>query len=689
MKGVMKPNFKNLAALALGIALSACAQPPVVPPAQNFTQTITVQLGAADTAASLQQKYGGKIVVFNQNLGVALIGLNSNEANLAKANLMPNATLADNGKMVMPEDEVGQIGTSSFNTGANAWATWAGGWTGWAGGWTGWAGGWTGWANSSSGWTAWSGGTTNTVPAMPNVSRPQSSLMNAPQAQALSTNFGAGITVAVIDSGIDLNHPMFAGRLTDPTTWADFAGANPNDGIVDDYVPQEEGTVADRGYGHGTGVAGVIAQYAPQAKIMPIRVIQKDGSASFADIAAAVNWATSHGANIINMSFGAARDATVSNTELGAVSAFVMAASNKGVFTVASAGNASASNAVYPAMLGNKTAFTNDVVSAFGSLIGNVVVAAAPYDERFILSVGSVSNAGALSTFSNYGAGVEFYAAGENVPSSAPATTTGGAGGAAYFSGTSFAAPEVTGMLALALGDSAAIADKGTIPASLASNTSISNGKLVDALAAMKFSTTKRRTAMLMAGTTTLGTADAAIKTQLENLGYTVTVKSQSAKLADAAAKDLVVISNSVTSTSVGTGWAGATMSVLVLDDGMFSRMNMTSAAGATLASQNSVNVVNNDHPLAAGLNTGTQAVYSSADSANYGVPATSAMTVAWLSNNSASIFGYSKGDQMAGTAVAPARRVGFYMGGNGASKLTAAGKRLFGAAVNWATTGN
>lgn len=77
----------------------------------------------------------------------------------------------------------------------------------------------------------------------------------------------AGVTVAVLDTGVDPNHPAFAGRLALGFDFVDF-----------DADPREEGVAGvHAGYGHGTHVTGLIALVAPDAKIMPVRVLDQDG----------------------------------------------------------------------------------------------------------------------------------------------------------------------------------------------------------------------------------------------------------------------------------------------------------------------------------------------------------------------------------------------------------------------------
>ena len=135
---------------------------------------------------------------------------------------------------------------------------------------------------------------------------------------------GSDVTIAVIDSGVDLDHPEFAAR------------------ILDGYDFVNEDTLADDDYGHGTLVAGVaaaaanndrgIAGLAWNARIMPVKVLDSQGQGVSSDLTCALYWAADQGAQIINISiisFG---------PSFGMQSALTYAA-NEGALTFAAAGN--------------------------------------------------------------------------------------------------------------------------------------------------------------------------------------------------------------------------------------------------------------------------------------------------------------------------------------------------------------
>jgi len=119
-------------------------------------------------------------------------------------------------------------------------------------------------------------------------------MIHADEAHAVTS--GAGAVVAVVDTGIDAAHPDLQGRV--------LPGY---DLVSGDATPQD-------GQGHGTHVSGIIAadasngvgvdSVAPGAKILPIRVLDDNGSGSSAAVAAGIDWATSHGADVINLSLG-------------------------------------------------------------------------------------------------------------------------------------------------------------------------------------------------------------------------------------------------------------------------------------------------------------------------------------------------------------------------------------------------
>ena len=262
---------------------------------------------------------------------------------------------------------------------------------------------------------------------------------------------GGGVVVAVIDTGVDVSHPDLA-----PNLWRDDAG-NPGVDLVgvssatlgalaeagytirpDEDYQTPDGDPADRN-GHGTHVAGTIgavarngegiAGVAWRARLMPVRagfdVFKTSDGAHLAfleedDIAAAIVWATDHGAHVINLSFG------LRGEESRTVALAIDYAVSRGVILVAAAGNEGA-----------------DAVSTWPAANPKVVsVAATVASDRRIF-------------FSNWGASVDIAAPGSEILSArAEGTAVGGWSGvldARYTraSGTSMAAPHVAGAIAL------------------------------------------------------------------------------------------------------------------------------------------------------------------------------------------------------------------------------------------------
>lgn len=126
--------------------------------------------------------------------------------------------------------------------------------------------------------------------------------LRLPAAHAVTT--GAGVRIAVLDTGIVAGHPAFAGRLLPGRDFVD-----------DDADPSEEGSTADPGHGHGTHVAGLVALAAPGARIVPLRVLDPAGRGNHWVLAEALlhavdpdgNPATDDGAHVVNMSLGTLR----------------------------------------------------------------------------------------------------------------------------------------------------------------------------------------------------------------------------------------------------------------------------------------------------------------------------------------------------------------------------------------------
>ncbi|RSD26980.1 S8 family serine peptidase [Mesobacillus subterraneus] len=211
------------------------------------------------------------------------------------------------------------------------------------------------------------------------------------------TKGNSAITVAVVDSGVQMNHPDLKGKITSPIN----------------MLTGSPDTLADE---HGTHVAGIIAAslnssgiagIAPNVKIMPINVFSGDSATVF-NIIRGIYYAADHKANIINLSLGG----TYYSQSLESA---INYARTHGVLLVAAAGNDSSNITTYPA--------------AFPGVIG----------------VSATNSKDEMASFSNFGSYIDIAAPGEMIYSTISGSSYN------YMSGTSMAAPVVSGVSALIL----------------------------------------------------------------------------------------------------------------------------------------------------------------------------------------------------------------------------------------------
>jgi hypothetical protein len=234
-------------------------------------------------------------------------------------------------------------------------------------------------------------------------------LIHLPEAQALAPNLGRNVIVAVVDTGLDLSHPVLSGHLTPPGTWYDFLGK--------DTDPSDVPTASNALYGHGTAVADLILQVAPEARILPVRALNADGEGTVADLAAGIDWAVRQGAQVINVS-------AVSSVDNDLTQAIARAA-DRGVYVTLAAGNEGDKKVSFPARNTTKA-----------SRLG-----------QYAINAGAVNSDATLASWSNYGNALELTAPGVDLATALPG------GNYALVSGTSFATPVLSGALALALGE--------------------------------------------------------------------------------------------------------------------------------------------------------------------------------------------------------------------------------------------
>ncbi|MEU1620427.1 type VII secretion-associated serine protease mycosin [Streptomyces sp. NPDC005722] len=192
------------------------------------------------------------------------------------------------------------------------------------------------------------------VPAQADAVRDADWALDALHAQeAWQRTKGEGVTVAVLDTGVDATHPDLSGQVLEGKDMVGF-GARRGDAAWARHGTGMAGIIA--GHGHGPGGTDGVLGIAPEARILPVRVILEDkdpqrkkarttrGSA----LADGIRWAADHGADVINLSLG--DDSRTAHPEAQEDDA-IQYALRKGVVVVASAGNGGeqGNRASYPA----------------------------------------------------------------------------------------------------------------------------------------------------------------------------------------------------------------------------------------------------------------------------------------------------------------------------------------------------
>jgi thermitase len=221
--------------------------------------------------------------------------------------------------------------------------------------------------------------------------------VQAPQAWDI-THGSSGVSIAILDTGIDLSHPDLASKIISSINFT----TSP--------------TAAANGESHGTHVAGIaaaltnngigVAGLGRDCSLMNVKVLGDDGYGYYSWIAQGITWAADNGADVINLSLGGS---TPSSTLQDAIDY----AWGKGVVVVAAAGNNGSTSPFYPAY------YTN------------------------CLSVAATNASDQLASFSDHGSWVDVAAPGTDIYSTVPGGQYG------YLSGTSMASPEVAGLAGL------------------------------------------------------------------------------------------------------------------------------------------------------------------------------------------------------------------------------------------------
>lgn len=276
------------------------------------------------------------------------------------------------------------------------------------------------------------------------------------------------VVVAIIDSGLDVNHPALV-----PHLWVNEAEVNGEPGVDDDGNGCVDdihgcffedgapagGSIADEN-GHGTMMAGIISTYAPRAQIMMLKVGGEDG-----DFLAAIQYGVGNGATVFSISMGYEQGSPENchslddyQERLPRTNEGIEYALEHGAVIIAAAGNNGSECISYPAL-------DPRVIAVGATRVGSVEQTAAP--------------------FSNWGSDIDIAAPGEGIVTTIPTNDTQECSlpqGYGIGDGTSFSAPQVAAATALLLAHDPEMAGSEAVAAILEAASAVTRGGGVGAL---------------------------------------------------------------------------------------------------------------------------------------------------------------------------------------------------------------
>lgn len=210
-------------------------------------------------------------------------------------------------------------------------------------------------------------------------------------------NAGAGVSVAILDTGISLRHDFLAEQVVNG--W-NFTQNNANTDDAPDFIDNNGNGRVDESTGHGTVIAGIIYRFAPGATLIPVKILDSDGTGTLWNAVEGVRYATARGAKVINLSIECSRNSPM-------LALAIIDASLRGSLVIVAAGNNDSGTIRTPG--GNPCALT----------------------------VAALNTNNTKASFSNYGSAIDVDAPGVSIVS------TFWDGTFVSWSGTSFAAPIV------------------------------------------------------------------------------------------------------------------------------------------------------------------------------------------------------------------------------------------------------